>query len=250
MELRASTVDAIRREGDALGDAARDAGVDAPVPSCPEWNVADLLGHVGRLHRWVDARSSIDSGDDPTRHWSDAEPPPPAERVDWFADGRRSASPTRSLRVDPTTRCGRGPPTAPRASGPAARRTRPRCTAGTRRLAAGDRRADRARRSRSTASTSSSSSSRSGRGAIRRARRRRDDPPALHRRRRRVARAARRRRRRRHPRARQGRRRGARHRVRPAAVPLRARRRRSASRCSATRRCSTRWQDGAREQPC
>ena len=42
-------VDAIRTEGAALAAAARDAGVDAAVPSCPEWRVADLVGHVGRL---------------------------------------------------------------------------------------------------------------------------------------------------------------------------------------------------------
>src|SRR5438445_86829 len=78
--------DAIRREGHALAAAARAAGIDANVPSCPEWTVADLLGHVGRLHRWVSA--IVESrGDDPTDHWSDAEPPPPDARLDWFDAG-------------------------------------------------------------------------------------------------------------------------------------------------------------------
>ena len=53
---------AIRREGHGLHAAARDAGVDAVVPSCPDWRVADLLGHVGRLHRWVAA--IVESGSD------------------------------------------------------------------------------------------------------------------------------------------------------------------------------------------
>ncbi|MGO9876304.1 MAG: maleylpyruvate isomerase family mycothiol-dependent enzyme [Acidimicrobiia bacterium] len=77
---------ALRREGHALGAAARAAGVDAPVPSCPEWQVADLLGHVGRLHRWVGA--IVESADDdPPDHWSAAEPPPADVRLDWFEAG-------------------------------------------------------------------------------------------------------------------------------------------------------------------
>jgi len=33
--------------------AGRSAGLDAPVPSCPDWDVTDLLRHVGKIHRWV-----------------------------------------------------------------------------------------------------------------------------------------------------------------------------------------------------
>ena len=40
-------------EGDAFVTAARHAGVEAPVPPCPDWTVADLCAHVGRLHRWA-----------------------------------------------------------------------------------------------------------------------------------------------------------------------------------------------------
>jgi uncharacterized protein (TIGR03083 family) len=78
--------DALRREGRMLGAGARAAGVDAAVPSCPDWRVADLLGHVGRLHRWV-AGIVAAGGDDPADHWSDAEPPLPGERLDWFDGG-------------------------------------------------------------------------------------------------------------------------------------------------------------------
>lgn len=77
---------ALRREGHALAQAARTAGIDAPVPTCPEWNVADLLGHVGRLHRWITAILAA-GGDDPTDHWSNAEPPPADTRLDWFDAG-------------------------------------------------------------------------------------------------------------------------------------------------------------------
>lgn len=45
-------LDALRSDSAALAAAAR-LGVDAKVPSCPEWTVADLVSHVGRIHRWV-----------------------------------------------------------------------------------------------------------------------------------------------------------------------------------------------------
>jgi uncharacterized protein (TIGR03083 family) len=42
----------IHDESSRLVDAAERAGLDAPVPSCPDWTVADLLGHVGTVQRW------------------------------------------------------------------------------------------------------------------------------------------------------------------------------------------------------
>jgi len=51
----AEYVDVIRTGSDRLGDAAEAAGAGAPVPSCPEWTVGDLLRHVGRVQRfWTD----------------------------------------------------------------------------------------------------------------------------------------------------------------------------------------------------
>ncbi len=44
---------ALRAEADALLDACRRAGLDAPVPPCPGWDVAALAGHVGFIHRWA-----------------------------------------------------------------------------------------------------------------------------------------------------------------------------------------------------
>ncbi len=79
-------VESIRTDGAALVQAARVAGVDAVVPSCPDWRIADLLGHLGRIHRWV-AQGIIDRSTRRDEHWSQAEPPPPDERVDWFAAG-------------------------------------------------------------------------------------------------------------------------------------------------------------------
>jgi len=78
--------DALRREGDALAAAARTAGIDAVVPSCPDWQVADLLAHLGRFHRWI-ADIVAAGGTDPADHRADAEPPAPAERLAWFEEG-------------------------------------------------------------------------------------------------------------------------------------------------------------------
>jgi uncharacterized protein (TIGR03083 family) len=40
-------------EADAMVAAARSAGLDAPVASCPGWDVTALLRHVAKIHRWV-----------------------------------------------------------------------------------------------------------------------------------------------------------------------------------------------------
>jgi uncharacterized protein (TIGR03083 family) len=81
----AELVDAVRREGAALTAAARAAGVDAPVPSCDGWTVADLLSHVGRIHRWVAGIVGA-GGEAPAQHWSQTVAPT-NDLVEWFAAG-------------------------------------------------------------------------------------------------------------------------------------------------------------------
>ena len=39
--------------GKRLGAAAKAAGLDAQVPSCPDWVVRDLVRHQGGVHRWA-----------------------------------------------------------------------------------------------------------------------------------------------------------------------------------------------------
>jgi uncharacterized protein (TIGR03083 family) len=46
-------VGAIGSESARLVDAAEAAGLGAPVPSCPGWDVAELLGHLGTVQRWA-----------------------------------------------------------------------------------------------------------------------------------------------------------------------------------------------------
>ncbi|MFF4800714.1 maleylpyruvate isomerase family mycothiol-dependent enzyme [Streptomyces sp. NPDC001351] len=51
----AEFVEILDREGRLLAAAAEEAGTDAKVPTCPEWQVKDLLQHIGMVHRWAAA---------------------------------------------------------------------------------------------------------------------------------------------------------------------------------------------------
>lgn len=77
---------AIRSNATALVDASQAAGLDASVPSCPDWTVADLLLHVGRVHRWA-AGSSVRSPEDGFWSGDDIEIPEPAHRAEWVRAG-------------------------------------------------------------------------------------------------------------------------------------------------------------------
>ncbi|MFB7913166.1 maleylpyruvate isomerase family mycothiol-dependent enzyme [Streptomyces sp. NPDC056061] len=45
--------DEIITRTDALRDVLRGADLGATVPTCPDWTLRDLAGHVGGAHRWV-----------------------------------------------------------------------------------------------------------------------------------------------------------------------------------------------------
>jgi uncharacterized protein (TIGR03083 family) len=51
----AQFVEILDREGRLLAAAAEEAGADAKVPTCPDWQVRDLLRHTGMVHRWAAA---------------------------------------------------------------------------------------------------------------------------------------------------------------------------------------------------
>ena len=92
----------------ALGDLVPDAPPsapewDTPVPSCPGWDLGDLVGHVGVVHRWALAALRSDSPPE------EGEPPPRADLADWFRSG--AAALTEALaRIDPDHPCwGFGP---------------------------------------------------------------------------------------------------------------------------------------------
>ncbi|SEE87374.1 TIGR03083 family protein [Streptomyces sp. 3213] len=81
-------VGTLDREGGLLASAAAEAGVDAEVPTCPQWRVRDLLRHTGMVHRW--ATAFVAEGY--TEYHPDGGLPDldGADLVAWFRDGHRS----------------------------------------------------------------------------------------------------------------------------------------------------------------
>ena len=70
-----------RAGGAALADAAR-RGIDDPVPSCPDWSVRDLVGHVGTVHAWVLA--CLASAPDERPRFGKTGGPPAEGLIDWY----------------------------------------------------------------------------------------------------------------------------------------------------------------------
>jgi uncharacterized protein (TIGR03083 family) len=52
---RSELLDLVRAEGTALLSHARAAGLDAPVPDCPEWDVRRLVQHMAKVHQRTEA---------------------------------------------------------------------------------------------------------------------------------------------------------------------------------------------------
>ncbi len=44
-------IDAIQHEGQLLAAAATQTELDAPIPTCPDWQMRDLVRHVGGVLR-------------------------------------------------------------------------------------------------------------------------------------------------------------------------------------------------------
>ena len=76
---------ALRHGGAALREAAAAAGLDAKVPTCPAWDVRDLVAHQGMVHRWAAANLRGEADHD-TRA-SQAEARAAASLLDWYAQG-------------------------------------------------------------------------------------------------------------------------------------------------------------------
>jgi uncharacterized protein (TIGR03083 family) len=84
-------IEALRREGRLLLDAAADAGLETPAPSCAGWDVRELVRHIGGVHHWAaeqvrDRHQDEISGDlvDIVGGW-----PPDDELLEWA--GQRHA---------------------------------------------------------------------------------------------------------------------------------------------------------------
>ena len=92
--------------GKRLGAAAEAAGLDAPVPTCPDWVVRDLVRHQGGVHRWAAGHIApprteywnVDL-DDIVGSWL-----ADADLLEWFAAGHASLIEALS-KADPKLMC-------------------------------------------------------------------------------------------------------------------------------------------------
>jgi uncharacterized protein (TIGR03083 family) len=99
---------ALQREGSRLGDAAQRAGLTADVPSCPAWQMRDLLRHISYVHRWAAAYVTEQRRDPvPDRRNEPqilAGGPPDDELLDWYRAGH-AALVTALTDADPGLEC-------------------------------------------------------------------------------------------------------------------------------------------------
>ena len=106
MEI-AEHVNALRREGEWLADAAERAGLDATIPPCAPWRVKDLLRHTGYVHRWA-ARHITECPDQIIDGPSEAEilrgGADDAGLLAWFRDGHAALLQTLAT-ADPAVAC-------------------------------------------------------------------------------------------------------------------------------------------------
>ncbi|TQK43020.1 uncharacterized protein (TIGR03083 family) [Streptomyces sp. SLBN-118] len=81
----ARLIESLFHEGQLLAAAAAEAGPDAMVPTCPDWQVRDLLRHTGTVHRW--ATGFIAEGHTEYRPFGEHSELDGDELVEWFREG-------------------------------------------------------------------------------------------------------------------------------------------------------------------
>jgi uncharacterized protein (TIGR03083 family) len=84
---------ALKTHTERLAESARAAGPDARVPTAPDWDVADLVEHLGQTQNWV-AEILERRISDPTQLPTEmvAMPADPQSWSDWLAESARRAA--------------------------------------------------------------------------------------------------------------------------------------------------------------
>ncbi|UOE22137.1 maleylpyruvate isomerase family mycothiol-dependent enzyme [Thermobifida halotolerans] len=97
----------LRVEGARMADAAEAAGLDAKVPTCPDWRVRDLLRHTGGVHRWaaaiVGGPLARPPGAEDAKRITGTRPDD-GGLVDWFREGHTRLVETLAA-ADPAVEC-------------------------------------------------------------------------------------------------------------------------------------------------
>lgn len=82
----------LSEHGEGLGSAvsvlrnnAAAAGLTAPVPTCPGWNVLDLIAHTGLVHRW--ATAVVSQTEPPAEADVQAQARSAVDVLDWLDEG-------------------------------------------------------------------------------------------------------------------------------------------------------------------
>ncbi|HEX6500336.1 MAG TPA: maleylpyruvate isomerase family mycothiol-dependent enzyme [Micromonosporaceae bacterium] len=79
---------ALRAEGAAFRTAVGlDEALDAPVPSCPPWTIAELVAHLGSVYAWVATHAARGTGSRPEPYTLLPTPSEPGELLAWW-DGQ------------------------------------------------------------------------------------------------------------------------------------------------------------------
>lgn len=81
----ARLVDGLHQSTAGFAKAVAGADPDAWVPTCPEWPLRVLAGHIGQAHRW--AATIVRSGPSPVPDPFDADPGRPGDWPDWLHEG-------------------------------------------------------------------------------------------------------------------------------------------------------------------
>jgi len=81
----ASLAEGLHQHTAGFAEALESADPDQRVPTCPEWPLRVLTGHVGQAHRW--AASIVRDGPSPVPDPFDADPGAPEKWADWLREG-------------------------------------------------------------------------------------------------------------------------------------------------------------------
>lgn len=91
----AQHVAAIEQEAQLFADAARRSEFDAVIPTCPGWDMRDLVRHLAEIHLWAASQISnravkmwVDDLSELSAYWPDLAVfwPSDAELIDWYLE--------------------------------------------------------------------------------------------------------------------------------------------------------------------